>query len=252
MRAMRLAACGFLILLGSANALAADREPLTESDFRGALGVAANVKVFYRNLDCSAMTFNTFSEAMHADGVKSEVERAADGSSVTLTVRRPGGNSCPSPYAPVTGMPAFDLRDIAGKRVTSAGLKGKPTLINFYFATCVPCILEVGPINGYAARHPEMNFLAVTFDEPPVARAFVDRYKFRWRVVPDARDFIDRMKVKQYPLMALFDSNGRLLGTRLGGARDELEAANVAPQLARWVDGLLRVNRKEASALSGQ
>jgi hypothetical protein len=94
-----------------------------------------------------------------------------------------------------------------------------------------------------------MNFLAVTFDEAPVARAFVDRYKFRWRVVPDARDFIDRMKVKQYPVMALFDASGRLLGTRRGGARDELEAANVAPHLARWVDGLLRVNREDTSAL---
>jgi cytochrome oxidase Cu insertion factor (SCO1/SenC/PrrC family) len=173
-----------------------------------------------------------------------------DGSSVTLTVRRPGGNSCPSPYAPVTGMPAFDLRDLAGKRVTSAALKDKPTLINFYFAQCIPCILEVGPINGYAKDHPEMNFLAVTFDEAAVAREFVARFKFRWRVVPDARDFIDRMKVKQYPMMALFDANGRLLGTRRGGVRDELEAATVAPQLARWVDGLLRVNQKESGALA--
>ena len=56
---------------------------------------------------------------------------------------------------------------------------------------------------------------------------------FRWRIVPKARDFIDRMKVKQYPMMALFDSRDQLLGTRRGGARDELEAANVAPQLAR-------------------
>ena len=251
MRAMR-AAFGSMILLLSVTALAADRAPPTEAAFRGALGVAENVNLFYRNLDCSEMTFEAFSEAMHAAGVKSEVERAIDGSSVTLTVRRPGGNSCPSSYAPVTEMPPFEMRDLAGKRVTSAALKGKPTLINFYFAQCVPCILEVGPINGYAAEHPEMNFLAVTFDEPQMARAFVDRYKFRWRVVPDARDFIDRMKVKQYPMMALFDSRGRLLGTRRGGARDELEAANVAPQLARWVDGLLRVNRKESSALSGK
>jgi cytochrome oxidase Cu insertion factor (SCO1/SenC/PrrC family) len=184
--------------------------------------------------------------------VKSEVERAVDGSSVTLTIRRPGGSSCPSPYGPVTEMPPFDMRDLAGKRVTSTGLKGKPTLVNFYFATCVPCILEVGPINGYAAKHPEMNFLAVTFDEPPEARAFVERYQFRWRVVPGARDFIDRMKVKQYPMMALFDSGGRLLGTRRGGVRDELEAVNVAPALTRWVDGLLRVNQKESGALSGQ
>jgi len=252
MRAMRIAACGFLLLLASVTAPGAERSPPTEAHFRGALGVAENVKLFYRDLDCSEMTFDAFSKAMHAEGVKSEVERAMDGSSVTLTVRRQGGSSCPSPYAAVTEMPPFELRDLAGSRVTSAGLKGKPTLINFYFATCVPCILEVGPINGYAAKHPEMNFLAVTFDEPSVARAFVDRYKFRWRVVPDARDFIDRMKVKQYPMMALFDSSGRLLGTRRGGARDELEAANVAPQLARWVDGLLRVNPEEASALSRQ
>jgi peroxiredoxin len=248
MRAMRFAVT-LLTTLMCANALAADRPPPSESDFRGALGVGEHVKLHYRSVDCSALSFEAFTAAMQVENVKSEVERAVDGSSVTLTVRRPGGNACPSPYAPVTELPPFDLRDLAGKRVTSAGLKGKPTLINFYFATCVPCILEVGPINGYAAKHPEMNFLAVTFDEPSVARSFVDRYGFRWRVVPDARDFIDRMKVKQYPMMALFDSGGRLLGTRRGGVRDELEAATVAPQLARWVDGLLRVNGKEPNAL---
>ena len=88
-----------------------------------------------------------------------------------------------------------------------------------------------------------MNFLAVTFDEPAEARAFVARYKFRWRVIPDARELIDRIQVKKYPTMALFDAEGRLLGTRAGGVRDELEAANVGPQLARWVDGLLRTSK---------
>ena len=253
MRAMRMVAgipLGMAGLLISAGALCAERAPPTEAAFRAALGVAPNAELSYRNLDCSPMSFEAFSEAMQAEGVKSGVERAMDGRSVTVTVRRAGGASCPSPYSPVTAMPPLDLRDLAGKRVTSASLKGKPTLINFYFAQCVPCILEVGPINGYAAKHPEMNFLAVTFDEASEARQFVARYKFRWRVVPDARDFIDRMKVKQYPLMALFDAQGKLLGTRPGGVRDELEAATVAPQLARWVDGLLRVNQKESGALA--
>ena len=150
---------------------------------------------------------------------------------------------CSSPYPPVAELPPFELRDLAGKPVNVASLRGKPTLINFYFAECVPCILEVGPLNRFAAGRPGMNFLAVTFDEAAVARAFVARYKFRWRVVPDAREFIDRVRVKQYPTMALFDENGRLLGTRRGGVRDELEAATVAPQLARWVDGLLRASK---------
>jgi hypothetical protein len=250
MRAMRLIACLLLVsIVVSVGALAADRPPLTEADFRGSLGIAPEVKVAYRGVDCAPLTFETFSEAMLAPGVNSDVDRAVDGSAITLTVRRRGGISCPAPYPPIAVLPPFSLHDLAGKRVTDASLRGKPTLINFYFAQCVPCILEVGPINGYAAGHPEMNFLAVTFDEREEAREFVARYKFRWRVVPGAQDLIDRVRVKNYPTMALFDANGRLLGTRRGGVRDELEAATVAPQLARWVEGLLRVNQKEAGAL---
>ena len=85
-----------------------------------------------------------------------------------------------------------------------------------------------------------MNFLAVTFDGAEETRAFIKRYGLKWRVVPSAQEFIERMRVKQYPLMALFDTNGRLLGTKLGGARDELEQANVEPQLKRWIEGLLK------------
>ncbi|HEU4780161.1 MAG TPA: TlpA disulfide reductase family protein [Steroidobacteraceae bacterium] len=236
-----------LLILASAQAIA--DSPPSEETFRAALGVADTVEVSFRAVDCSRVDYETFAQAMLASGVNADVDRAVDGKKLTVTVRRRGGKACPAPYPPVTDLPPFDLRDLAGKRVTAASLKGKPTLMNFYFAQCVPCILEVGPINGYAAKHPEMNFLAVTFDEPQVAREFVNRHQFRWRVVPDAREFIDRLRVKQYPTMALFDSGGRLLGTRLGGVRDELEAANVAPQLARWVDGLLRVNQTGVGAL---
>jgi peroxiredoxin len=246
MRAMRLTACCFAFLLASVPALGA---PRTEAAFRDAMGLAQNVQLAFRGLDCRPVTYEEFADAMLAPEMKTDVDRAVTGDAVTLTVRRRGGNACPAPYPPVTEMPPFDLRDLAGKRVTAASLKGKPTLLNFYFAQCVPCILEVGPINGYAAQHPEMNFLAVTFDEPAVAREFVNRYRFRWRVVPDAQEFIERVRVKKYPMMVLFDANGRLLGMKPGGVRDELEAANVGPQLGRWVDGLLRVNQKEADAL---
>jgi thiol-disulfide isomerase/thioredoxin len=240
MRAMRLA--GVLCILVCAHAAAAPT-PFTESDFRATLGIADHVRLSYRGVDCNALGFEDFAKAMGAIGVHSDIERAVDGKEITVTVRKRGGSICSSPYPPVAELPPFELRDLANKPVTAASLKGKPTLINFYFAECVPCIREIGPLNGFAADRPGMHFLAVTFDEAAVARAFVARYKFRWRVVPDAREFIDRMRVKQYPLMALFDENGRLLGTRGGGVRDELEAVTVAPQLARWVDGLLRASK---------
>jgi cytochrome oxidase Cu insertion factor (SCO1/SenC/PrrC family) len=227
-----------LLLLGG-TALAQDPQP-TEENFRKHLGLAPSAKLEYRNLECKPVSFAGFVDGMRKPGAHADVERSVDGSAVTMTVKLKGMAPCQSPYPPVTAIPPFDLKDLDGRRVTSAGLKGKPTLVSFFFATCLPCILEVEPINRFAASRPQMNFLAVTFDEPAEARAFVQRFGLRWRVVPDARDFIDRMRVKQYPLMALFDANGQLLGTKKGGARDELEAANVEPQLKRWVDGLLR------------
>jgi cytochrome oxidase Cu insertion factor (SCO1/SenC/PrrC family) len=177
---------------------------------------------------------------MQAQGAHAEIDRAQDGSAVTMTVRVRGRERCASPYPPIVVMPPFDLKDLDGKRVTSAGLRGKVTMISFFFSNCLPCVLEVQPLNRFAAARPQMNFLAVTFDEPEDARAFVKRFGVRWRVVADAQDFIERMRVKQYPMIALFDADGRLLGTRVGGVNDELEAANVEPQLKRWTESLLR------------
>jgi thiol-disulfide isomerase/thioredoxin len=242
MRAMRIVLGWMLSVFACAAALPAT-PALSESDFRASLGAADNVRLSYRGLDCQPLGFDEFAQAMSEAGVHSDIERAVDGTAITVTVRRRGGNICSSPYPPVAELPPFELRDLAGKRVSAASFKGKPTLVNFFFAACVPCIREVDPLNHFAASRPGMNFLAMTFDEAEVARAFVARYHLHWRVVPDAREFIDRMRVKQYPMMALFDETGRLLGMRGGGARDDLEAAAVAPQLARWVDGLLRASK---------
>jgi cytochrome oxidase Cu insertion factor (SCO1/SenC/PrrC family) len=225
----------FLLLLSAATARA---EGVAEAEFRRAAGVTDDVALAYRGTDCEPVSFEQFAKIMEG-GARIDMERAVDGKSMTVTVRPPTGSSCPSPYPQLSEMPPFELKDLGGKRVTSAGLRGKPTLMNFYFAQCKPCILEVTPLNEFAKARPDLNVLAVTFDERKEARDFVQRFGFQWRVLPDAREFIDRMRVKSYPLMALFDAEGRLLGTMAGGARDELEAAAVRPRLTRWVDGLL-------------
>lgn len=213
--------------------------PLTEEAFRANMGFPAGAPLTYRDLACKVVDFDAFAQQMSAEGAHADLDRSPDGNAVTFTVRVRGRPRCPAPYPPVTRLPEFDLRDLAGKRVTSASLRGKPTLISFYFAACVPCIREVEPLNEFAAARPGMNFLAVTFDDRETARRFVDRYGFKWRVVPDARELVDRIRVKNYPMVALFDADGALLGTKTGGAKDELEAANVGPQLKRWMDGLL-------------
>ena len=230
-----------LLLLALTGAPAfASNPPLTEETFRESMNIAPAQRVTYRDLDCKPVNFTAFATAMQRPDAHADVDRATDDAALTLSVRLRGGPACPSPYPPLARMPAFELRDLAGRRVNAATLRGKPTLMSFFFSTCMPCILEVEPLNRFAAARPQMNFLAVTFDEADVARQFVKRFGLKWRVLPDARDFVDRVRVKQYPTLALFDADGRLLGMKKGGAGDALEAANVEPQLNRWVDGLLR------------
>jgi hypothetical protein len=237
MRKPLLAVAALLLLPLSGQAQEAS---ITEAQIREALGLEDEVQLTYRSQECRPLSFAEFATAMRTAGVSSEITRAPDGSAAVATLHRKGAPSCPSPFAPVTEMPAFDLKDLNGRRVTSDSLRGRPTLMNFYFAQCKPCILEVGPLNRFAAARKDLNFLAVTFDEPTEARAFVQRFQFHWRVVPGAREFIDRMAVNRYPMMALFDARGRLLGLRAGGVKDELEAATLGPTLTRWVDNLLR------------
>ncbi len=238
MRAMRSITLLAIVWLMTSAAGAQEGE-VTEADFRAAMGLAPGTSIAYRDLECRTISFADFAAGMRQPGISSEAVSAPDRSATTVTLHRRGGGSCKSPYGQVTQMPAFDLKDLDGKRVTAQSLRGKPTLVNFYFAQCKPCILEVGPLNRFAASRQDLNFLAITFDEATVARAFVQRFKFRWRVLPDAREFVDRMAVNRYPMMALFDAQGRLLGMRAGGVKDELEAAAVEPALRRWVDSLL-------------
>lgn len=238
MHAMRSTLLILGLMFGVAPAFSAS-PPLTEQSFRKAMGVSPDVKLAFRDLDCKAVDFDGFAMAMHEPNAHADVDRAVDGSAITMTVRLRGNSPCPSAYPPITSMPPFALKDLAGKVVTDKSLRGKPTLISFFFSTCKPCILEVDPLNHFATERPQMNFLSVTFDESEVAREFVNRFGVKWRVVPNARDFIDRVRVKNYPTVALFDADGKLLGMKNGGARDALEAANVEPQMKRWVEGLL-------------
>jgi cytochrome oxidase Cu insertion factor (SCO1/SenC/PrrC family) len=237
MRRMRISACLLALVVSPVFAAA---PKLTEDAFRKTMKIAPHVRMAYRDLACKPVSFDGFAAAMHAPGAHADVDRSPDGAALTMTVRLRGNVSCPTPYPAITEMPAFSLPDLAGKRVTSEGLRGKPTLISFFFSTCKPCILEVEPLNRFAAARPQMNFLAVTFDEAEEARQFVKRYGVKWRVVADAREFVDRVRVKQFPTLVLFDADGRLLGMKKGGASDALEAANVEPQVKRWVDSLLR------------
>jgi protein-disulfide isomerase-like protein with CxxC motif len=74
----------------------------------------------------------------------------------------------------------------------------------------------VPALNEFASSHADVETVAVTFDSKTDAEQFVKRFGLKWRVVADARDFIDQVGVTTYPTFAAIDSEGRLKGVTNG------------------------------------
>ena len=95
MTAMRsILRCAFWILSSAATVVQAS-PGFPESEFRRALGVADTVHVSYRGPDCAVLGYEGFAAVMVQPGVVSDVDRAGDGSAVTVTARRRGSSRAP-------------------------------------------------------------------------------------------------------------------------------------------------------------
>lgn len=113
-------------------------------------------------------------------------------------------------------MPAFTLRTVGGGRISKSMLAGKATLVDFFFADCVACIEELPALNAYASQHPDMHFLAITFDDAGTAKAFVKDRHFTWLVAYNGKPLVDKLAITSFPTLLLLDRNGRLLASNSG------------------------------------
>jgi len=148
--------------------------------------------------------------------------------------------ACPQAAAIVVGslLPAIGkLETLDGASVSDADLRDRYTLLSFYFSQCVPCIAEIPALNGYAAAHPEMGVLAVTFDDIATSKAFVAQRGLELAVIADAQAFIDAVGVTGYPTWLLVDADGRIAAVHTGGSMGK-DAASKA-DINAWVQGAM-------------
>ncbi len=93
------------------------------------------------------------------------------------------------------------LQDIA--------INGKPTLINFWFTSCGPCVMEIPILNEMVTEFDgEANFVAITFDRTSRVEQFLKLRKFDFDHITDVRPAIDKMGVQAFPMNVLLDKNG--------------------------------------------
>ena len=227
-----------LLCLGAASPGAADPR---EVKFLASSGLPADAKVEYLDEQGKSIGFDAFM-ALAAKGRTFSFEHEGKTGTARLDPLEPStapvARKGPTyKVAPGDAFPDFEFGTTAGTKLKGESLRGRPTLVNFFYAECAPCIAEIPAMNAYASKHPEVRVLAVTFDEMPTARLFVAQRKLKWLVAYEAQELVDAVGVQVYPTFALLDGEGRVLAVEtsaeIGGPGKPHPLAE--GELAAWV-----------------
>lgn len=238
--ALLLALAGSCVHAADAPAKASPLDSLLKME-----GIDGSYALTCRDVDGKAITRKDFDAAVlqkhltfsiEQDPAKHTAELRLNpaGSTVSREIHAMKAAAGHFAHAPRPGqpLPAFHLAGLDGRAFDNASLRGRTTLVNFFFSTCAPCIAETPVLSAYARAHPEVRVLAVTFDDAGTARGYVAAHHFDWPVLADGMGFIQAMGVSAYPAMALVGPDGRL--ERIALSSDIGSPLTVAA-LQRWV-----------------
>lgn len=91
-------------------------------------------------------------------------------------------------------------------------LEGKPTLINFWFTRCPPCVGEIPNLNNIQSQFEnKVNFIAITFDSRTVVDNFLKKTNIKFEHIVDAQKQLDDLQIEAYPMSFLLDKSGKII-----------------------------------------
>lgn len=85
----------------------------------------------------------------------------------------------------------------------------KPTVINFWFTRCKPCIDEMPILNYYKEKyHDKIDFVAITFDDEDKVKQFLEKITFNYTHVVNAKTYVDELHIAFYPTFLYLNEKG--------------------------------------------
>ena len=115
--------------------------------------------------------------------------------------------------------PDFTLTNMAGDKFSAQELKGKITVINFWFESCAPCIAEIDALNQLFLKfkdNPNFRFLSLTTDSPEKAKEAVKKYDILFDVFSIKRKECERLFCTEFPTNIIVDQEGKVAYIKVG------------------------------------
>jgi thiol-disulfide isomerase/thioredoxin len=105
-------------------------------------------------------------------------------------------------------LPKFELKLLNGKELNSESLKGKPTVINFWFSECTPCIEEMPLLNKIKSEFGnDVNFISITFQTKDDVNEFLKTNEFDFIHVIESKEYLKNFGRFGYPKTLILNKN---------------------------------------------
>ncbi len=124
-----------------------------------------------------------------------------------------------SPY------PSFSIQDLNGEIITEHSLKGKVTLINFWFAGCPPCIAEFDELNRLNRKYEDnsdVQLISITKDDAERASATARKYQLSYPIYSVEIEECYRLNFGAgFPTNIIVNRAGKIIYLKAGGSIDK-------------------------------
>ena len=135
--------------------------------------------------------------------------------------------------APLEGgglAPGFALPTTDGRSLSLEELRGRPVVINFWYAGCPPCQQEMPLLQRAADQHPDVAVLLVNYrDAAATARDFARRRQIRAPVLLDQDGRVAASyRVSGFPTTVFVRADGTESGRQPGALTDSALSANLS------------------------
>jgi thiol-disulfide isomerase/thioredoxin len=116
--------------------------------------------------------------------------------------------------------PAFRLRDLDGRELSSASLRGKVVILNFWATWCPPCRAEIPDLVALQEKYRDhLVVIGVSEDEggPEVVRQFAAQHKINYPIVMMTAE-LEKMfpGVSALPTSFILDRDSRIVQKHVG------------------------------------
>lgn len=120
-------------------------------------------------------------------------------------------------------LPAFTMKDTAGKTISDKSLKGKVVLIDFWATWCAPCVAASPMMNRLHQKYAKQGLVVVganISDKPGSAVKYKKEHKYGYTFTTGGEKLAQSLGVQGIPAFIFVDRNGKIADVQVGTSAD--------------------------------